>query len=622
MTNRGFNSTKGVSRPKVSDKSKPKKKQNLRNNEYYDTQTVFDTLYVQSKQNKNFTDLMSIITSRENILLAYRTIKRNGESKTAGTNNHTIKDIAKYSSDEFVEYVRFRLSNFKPHSVRRVEIEKESGGKRPLGIPTIEDRIIQQCIKQVLEPICEAKFYYHSYGFRPNRSAHYAMSRSYFLAQRAGYQFVVDIDIKGFFDNVNHAKLIKQMWAMGIRDKNLICVIGKMLKAEIRGVGIPTKGVPQGGILSPLLSNIVLNELDWWIANQWEYFKTEREYTCKNSRMLMLKITSKLKKIYIVRYADDFKIFCKDPNEAQRIFIATQKWLKERLGLDISSEKSKVINLKKKYSEFLGFKMKLHPKCKKWVIKSKIRDKAIDKIKRNLLQQIKEIQQSTTLRSVAKYNACVLGLHSYYKVATGVNLDFAKIAFVVGKALKSRLKLRFSKTGRKSNAFKKFYDHYGGKIRYIDKVALFPIAGVTHEWSNGFSQDICNYTKEGRDKIHKLQKAVDRGILKYIMENPVEGRSTEYNDNRVSLYVGQGGKCFVTRKSLIIGKMHTHHKKPVHLGGGDEYSNLCFVEKDVHKLIHATNEETINNYLVKLNLKTQEIAKLNKLRLLAQNPEL
>lgn len=147
-----------------------------------------------------------------------------------------------------------------------------------VAVPTIEDRLIQQCILQVMEPICEAKFHKHSYGFRPNRNTHHAISRFRFLAFTVKLEYVVDIDIKGFFDNVDHSKLLKQIWSLGIHDKNLLCVISKLLKAPIQGEGVPSKGTPQGGILSPLLSNIVLNELDWWISNQWETFPSKFPY--------------------------------------------------------------------------------------------------------------------------------------------------------------------------------------------------------------------------------------------------------------------------------------------------------------------------------------------------------
>ena len=253
-----------------------------------------------------------------------------------------------------ISYVRKRLQNFHPHMVRRVEIPKPDGRLRPLGIPTIEDRIFQQCIKQVLEPICEAKFYKHSYGFRPNRSAHHAIARAMFLANQSDFHFVVDVDIKGFFDNVNHGKLLKQLWTLGIQDKQVLRVLSKMLKAPIAGVGIPEKGVPQGGILSPLLANVVLNELDWWISNQWETFQSHKQYYGPSEQYRALRSTS-LKKVFIVRYADDFKLFCKTRSEAERIYIAVQKWLMERLGLEISPEKSKIVNLKKQWSDFLGF---------------------------------------------------------------------------------------------------------------------------------------------------------------------------------------------------------------------------------------------------------------------------
>ena len=162
--------------------TKIKKKQKLRNNEYYNTQDMFDDLYHKSK-NKNkykFYKLMDLITDERNIELAYRNIKKNTGSRTSGVNGHTIEDIARITNSDLVGYVKRRLQNYHPHKVRRVEIPKPNGETRPLGIPTIEDRIIQQCILQILEPICEAKFHNHSYGFRPNRSTHHAIARGMF----------------------------------------------------------------------------------------------------------------------------------------------------------------------------------------------------------------------------------------------------------------------------------------------------------------------------------------------------------------------------------------------------------------------------------------------------------
>ena len=135
-----------------------------------------------------------------------------------------------------------------------------------------------------MEPICEAKFHEKSNGFRPNRSVEHALAQCYRMMQQQQLHYVMDIDIKGFFDNVNHNKLLRQIWQFGIRDKKLIKIIKIILKTPIKmpdGTIIKSdKGTPQGGILSPLLSNIVLNELDWWISSQWENFPIKNNYSC------------------------------------------------------------------------------------------------------------------------------------------------------------------------------------------------------------------------------------------------------------------------------------------------------------------------------------------------------
>lgn len=606
------------------------KKQKIRNNEYYNIQEMFDDLYDKSKNKKlKFKNLMQYVLDERNIELAYRNIKKNKGSKTKGTNSKTIVDISTMETEEVVNYVRKRLINYQPQKVRRVEIPKANGSKRPLGIPTIEDRLIQQCILQVLEPICEAKFYNHNYGFRPNRSAHNAVGRAMYLANKAKLEYVVDIDIKGFFDNVNHSKLLKQMWSMRIQDKNLICIIGKMLKAPIEGIGVPNKGTPQGGILSPLLSNIVLNELDWWIADQWESFETNHNYdridsrnnTIIKSHKYRALRKSKMKEIYIVRYADDFKIFCKNYEMAKKIYIATKNWLSERLQLEISTEKSKIVNLNKNYSEFLVFRMKLMKKNKGKVIKSRMSEKSIKKVKEKIKEKIDGLNENTSI-SANKYNATILGVHNYYKVATHVNRDFRKINHQVSKNLFNQTKNIKTKISKYSQSFMKFYGNYNGKFIGIQGIALYPIYGVTTKTIYNFKQETCNYTEKGRELIHQNLKKISWRDLQYLMENPKVNESIEYNDNRISLYVGQNGLCAITKEPLDIENMDCHHKIPKYLGGTDEYQNLILVTREVHILIHATREETINKILQNLKIGQTGIKKINKLRKLVGNNEI
>lgn len=175
---------------------------NLRWAEYYDMQSTFDELYVKSEEGKTFEDLMGIILLRENILLAYRSIKGNSGSVTPGTDKTTIKDLGALTSEELVEKVRFIVSGsvhgYRPKPVRRKDIPKPNGSTRPLGIPCMWDRLIQQCIKQVMELICEAKFSNNSHGFRPQRSVEHAIQATYSRLQKSNLHYVIEFDIKVF----------------------------------------------------------------------------------------------------------------------------------------------------------------------------------------------------------------------------------------------------------------------------------------------------------------------------------------------------------------------------------------------------------------------------------------
>lgn len=612
---------------------KPKKKRKLRNAEYYDIQSVLDELYEKSKSDCKFVDLISIIASEENIKLAYRNIKKNKGSKTHGTDGETIADLEKWQTDTLIKHIRKKLAFYQPQAVRRVEIPKANGKTRPLGIPTIMDRLIQQCIYQVLEPIAEAKFHERNNGFRPNRSVEHAMAQVYKMIQTQHLYYVIDIDIKSFFDNVQHGKLLKQLWTLGIRDKRLLKIISVMLKAEVAGIGFPEKGTPQGGIISPLLANVVLNELDWWITSQWEAIPTRKEYRGKTLKSgtidrsgyyRVLRQNSRLKECFIIRYADDFKIFCRYRNEASKLFKATEMWLKERLGLDISEEKSRIVNLKKNYSEFLGFKIKVHRKGmdrsgkSRYTIKSNVSEKALSKIKEKAKEQIKLIKTPKNLKEEALhinlYNSLVIGAHNYYCLATHVNKDFDKIAFHVRKKIYINLRQKLDKKGEFQYDYLKAKYGKSKEVRFIHGKTLVPMGYVQHKNPMDKKKCINKFTPKGRQEIHKALECVNLKILHYLMRNPIPSRSIEYNDNRLSLYCAMQGKCAITGKILEIGEIHCHHKTPIKSGGTDKYENLLLISENVHILLHATNSETIEKYFKKLCLDSKQRNKLNKYR--------
>ena len=594
------------------------KKDKLRYNEYYDMQHIYDELYAQSKNGNNFYKLLEIIGSEQNICLAYRNLKTNSGSKTAGTDGLTIDDIKHLCDEDIIMKVRSSLDNYQPKSVRRVFIPKSGSDKRrPLGIPCIWDRLVQQCILQVLEPICEPKFHNHSYGFRANRSAHHALGRVTSLINISKYHYCVDVDIKGFFDNVNHGKLLKQIWTLGIRDKRLICIISKMLKAEIDGEGVPEKGTPQGGLLSPLLSLIVLNELDWWVSSQWETFQPKHRN--KNGWFQYAKKHTRLKSGFIVRYADDFKIMCSTYEEAQRFYHSTVDFLNKRLKLEISPEKSKVVNLKKNSSDFLGFKIKVIPKGKTkhgYVAKTDMNQKALKKAKTNLKLKVKDIVRHTTTFQIARYNLAVMGMQNYYCVATNIYNNLTEVSY----ALLPTTRVRFKKIAKLipfETTSQDFQMKTTGirpqtKIIMIADTPLLPINGVKHKNPLNFSQDICNFTEHGRSKIHEEIALVTKGEIRILLEYKDTTKSVEFNDNRISVFIAQQGNCYITNRRHSPTDMVCIYKNITETDR-DKYQNLVFVEIPISKAILTESVQQAKMWLMNYGLSSQQKKKLNKI---------
>ena len=251
--------------------------------------------------------------SRGNMNAAYKRVMSNKGS--GGVDNMGLNELLPYLKSHGEELTASILNGrYKPNPVRRVEIPKDNGKKRQLGIPTLVDRVIQQSLSQVLSSIYEPKFSASSYGFRPNRSAHDALLRSKELVNQ-GYTYCVDLDLEKFFDTVNHSFLLRLL-SFTIKDGRVISLIHKYLKAGVMVNGIVQEsnvGTPQGGPLSPLLSNIVLNELDKELEKRGHPF---------------------------VRYADDCVIFCKTPRAAERVKESITNYIEKKLHLKVNREKT------------------------------------------------------------------------------------------------------------------------------------------------------------------------------------------------------------------------------------------------------------------------------------------
>lgn len=328
-----------------------------------------DLLYEKSGQGISFTGLLEAMVNEATIVTAVHNIKSNKGSKTAGVDGMPMDRYLQMPRDELITLIQSTAANYKPKPARRVYIPKSNGKRRPLGIPTMLDRIVQECVRIILEPICEARFYPHSYGFRPYRAQKHAI-RDIINVINASCKspdqpvWAVEGDIKGCFDNINHRVLLQKLWRIGIHDKRVLKLISQMLKAGYieSDLFYTTKaGTPQGGILSPLLSNVYLNDFDWYVGRTYMEPHRQCKHKCNDTRRLKWAgVTPK----YNFRFADDWVILTSTQREALRLKRELTKYFRYKMKLELSQEKTHVTDLREEGIHFLGFVVKAERKRK------------------------------------------------------------------------------------------------------------------------------------------------------------------------------------------------------------------------------------------------------------------
>ncbi|MFQ5799742.1 MAG: group II intron reverse transcriptase/maturase [Bacteroidota bacterium] len=324
--------------------------------------------------------LMEEICQRENLRRALQRVRQNKGSP--GIDGMTVKKLSSYLKKHWPE-IREQLlaGTYQPQPVKRVEIPKPNGGIRKLGIPTVLDRFIQQAIMQLLQKYWDKTFSEHSYGFRPGRSAHQAISRSQQYVEQ-GYRWVVDIDLEKFFDRVNHDRLMSKL-AKRIPDKRLLKIIRAFLNAGVMENGLvsaTTEGTPQGGPLSPLLSNIVLDELD-------------RELERRGHRF--------------VRYADDSNIYVRSERAGNRVMENISRFITRKLKLKVNQSKSKVDRPWR--CKFLGFRIIVGKETKRGIA-----PRSLLRFKRRVRKLTCYRRGVTIEQMIEKLNRYLIGWRGYF----------------------------------------------------------------------------------------------------------------------------------------------------------------------------------------------------------------
>lgn len=368
-------------------------------------------------------ELLEKVLSKENLNMAYKQVYKN--KGTSGVDGVTVEELFMYIQDHKEEILyKIRNRKYKPQPVRRVYIPKENGKMRKLGIPSVIDRVLQQAIVQILTPMYEEIFSDNSYGFRPKRSCEHAIIKvlEYF---NDGYDWIVDIDLQSFFDEVNQDRLIGII-RRTVKDGDLVSLIRKFLQSGVMEKGViqeTKKGTPQGGNLSPLLSNIMLNELD---------------------------VELEKRGLNFVRYADDCLILVKSEKAANRVMESITTFITRRLGLKVNVEKSKVARPNEiKYLGF-GFYKKINQNM--WRPKPHI--KSVEKFKTKLRDILVRSRSISLDERFLKLRQLIYGWVNYFKIADMKNI-LTKIDQGIRRKLRVIIWKQWKKIGKRYTCLRK-----------------------------------------------------------------------------------------------------------------------------------------------------------------------
>ena len=416
---------------------------------------IQDALYQHSKEvyeaggRPAFKGLLEIMSAESTIITAIHNIKGNHGSETPGVDSKTMrKDYLQKPFPWVVADIQRAFKYFEPQQIRRVYIDKPGKSeKRPLGIPAIRDRIVQECMRIVLEPILEAQFFAHSYGFRPMRDAAMALERVDIIMHNTGNYWIVEGDISKCFDRIDHSILIKRLYHMGIKDRRVLQIIKAMLKAGVmEECAVNEEGTPQGGLISPLLANVYLDIMDEWVSKQWENKRTRHQYVQDQSRYAVMRKKTTLVPGYLVRYADDFIIATDTRAHAEDWKARLQSFLQEKMKLTLSQEKTLITDIRKKYIKFLGYEFKMvRGKSRRGYIPRTIPDR--ERLKRRadkIAEDIKKIpgnySREQMVGAINRINSQIRGIIQYYQCCTWVNIAMQKHSRKLQLAARRRLK--------------------------------------------------------------------------------------------------------------------------------------------------------------------------------------
>lgn len=581
---------------------------------------ISKSAYEKSKR-PSIKGLLELMCSETTIVMAIHNIKSNKGSQTSGIDDKTMqKDYLEKPYEWVIKDIQGAFDMFKPEKIRRVYIDKPGKTeKRPLGIPSIRDRIMQECIKLIIEPILEAQFFNHSYGFRPMRDTKMAMERISDLVHDTGYYWIVEGDISKCFDKINHGILMKRLYHMGIKDRRVLQIIKLMLRAGIIGeCEINEDGTPQGGILSPLLANAYMDIFDEWLSGQYEKKNTRFSYKNQCNKIGALRLRSNLKPVYLVRYADDF---CAVTNSKENaVFFRNQisEFLNDRMKLTLSKEKTLITDVRKKYIKFLGYEYKMvKGKSKRGYVTRTIPDRErLKKKVTTIREEVKSIpinfSREQTIDYINTTNNKIRGLINYYDNCTWIYMSMAKYDYDFSRAAMDRLKqykgkwIYATETQNLINVHSKYRQKIPA-IKYHDIwIGVTILTFCKWQRAQGKKKGETPYSEEGRQiyfertKKKRRQERLDNMMTDRMSAVIANGNIDKKNNfefymNRAYALNRDRLKCRCCGTWLYERKVNTHRINPyLPLNKINKVTNLASMDTICFNLVNNTSL-SINN---------------------------
>ena len=528
-------------------------------------------LFPTNTYDKRIRNLSDLIHQPDWLNEAASRVYVRSRGKAPGVDEVTVSKFKEHGT-EHLQTLRLELKKrlYCPQPLRRVEIPKANGKVRPLGIPCLRDKIVQEAIRMALEPIFEVEFHKNSYGFRPHRNAHHAVFRCR-SAMLNGFTWVIEGDVKACFDEISH-KAILDAIREKVMDNKFLTLLQLFLKAGVIADGklLPSvKGVPQGGVVSPLLANIVLNKLDWFLhekARVGNDLRRARYHGEPNLRF--------------VRYADDWCVFLTRANKryAESLKEEIREFLLDQCGLELSVEKTKITHVRNGF-EFLGFQLKQGiSQAGKLVPKIKIGQKAISniRIRLNEVTRYRPSQEGIDAR-VRNTSAVVRGWANYFKIAHNFSAVAGKLDDITHWAMVKAISCKYDKSTKQVH--RKFY--FNGRIgvspdktlvRFSDtKMSLDFRVPVEYEPGKGmYSED------------HEWEADFRRP----------DKRRPGQMDLKLAAIEKDGYQCRQCGSLVVAESSHLDHIKPVHQFASfkqantlDNVQTLCI---NCHKQKHCS----------------------------------